>query len=161
MARTCSICEHSDRPRMDRELTTGARIRGVARKYRVSEDALARHRSHIAAAVVRAGARKGERLEDSLLDQIRSLTARAWALLDKLEADGDLRGAVIGLRETRETLTALNGLVERAGGEQGSVCPECRNRHAREFAEDIQESLRVKAREYRAALPPRVDAARQ
>lgn len=110
---------------IDREIASGSAIRGIARKFRVSEDALARHRAHVATAVVRSAKRHGERLEDDLLAQIRRLADRAWALLDKMEGEGDLRGAVIGLRETRETLATLNELLGRAGGEPGtSVSPE-------------------------------------
>ena len=145
MPRACSVCAHSNRKQIDSELAGGGGIRGIARKYRVSEDAISRHRSHLAEAVVRAAERKGERIEDSLLDQIQRLTLRAWSLLDKLEGEGDLRGAVIGLRETRETLTALNELLERAapGGSEYAICEVCR----REFLAAIDQGIRNAAKE--------------
>ena len=54
MPRTCTICAHAQRPAIDGELVAGLSAPQVAAKYRVSSDALTRHRAHIAPAVVEA-----------------------------------------------------------------------------------------------------------
>ncbi len=55
MPRLCTICAHAQRPAIDGELVAGLSAPKVAAKYRVSSDALTRHRGHIAPAVVEAG----------------------------------------------------------------------------------------------------------
>ena len=55
MPRTCTICAHTQRPAIDGELVAGLSAPQVAAKYRVSSDALTRHRAHIAPAVIEAG----------------------------------------------------------------------------------------------------------
>jgi hypothetical protein len=52
----CSICIHNKRCQIDEEVTRTADIRGTARKFRVSEDALGRHvnKGHVAEKVKKA-----------------------------------------------------------------------------------------------------------
>jgi hypothetical protein len=64
--------------------------------------ALFRHKTHAAQAFVKAAGRREEDLGDSLLDDIRQVQPKAWELLAKMEAEGDLRGSIVALREVRE-----------------------------------------------------------
>src|SRR5688500_18113467 len=48
---------------------------------------------------------------DSLLGQVRSLQARALAILDRAEADGQLMPALAAIRETRGCLELLGKLM--------------------------------------------------
>ena len=53
---------------------------------------------------------------DSLLDQVRSLQAKALGILDKAEKAGDLRTALAGVREARgclELLAEMEGKISR------------------------------------------------
>ena len=51
MARQCSICAHKKRQSIEAALAAGEALRGIARLFRVSEDALQRHKSHIKEAI--------------------------------------------------------------------------------------------------------------
>ncbi len=46
MARTCTVCTHPDRSAIDLALVNGVSAHAVAAKYRVSEDAITRHRGN-------------------------------------------------------------------------------------------------------------------
>ena len=55
MPRPCSICTHPRRSAIDQALTLDrASLRDIARQWRVSKDAIARHRDHIPQALVKA-----------------------------------------------------------------------------------------------------------
>ncbi len=58
--RPCSICVHKNRCQIDEEYLKTTDIRGVARKFRVSEDALGRHisKGHISKAIQAAANEK-------------------------------------------------------------------------------------------------------
>jgi hypothetical protein len=45
MSRTCTICTHPQRAEIDQALATGPQIRAISALFRVSEDALARHKA--------------------------------------------------------------------------------------------------------------------
>ena len=51
---------------------------------------------------------------------------RAWALTDKAEHAGDHRGAIVALREVRESLEALNTLLVRVGSGPNGAALEVR-----------------------------------
>lgn len=46
---------------------------------------------------------------------------KAWALTDKAEREGDTRGAVVALREVRESLEALKYAACAAGSGPGGA----------------------------------------
>ena len=54
---------------------------------------------------------------------MRRVQQKAWELLDKTEAEGDHRGAIVALREVRECLGALDELLAKAGIGADSQAP--------------------------------------
>src|SRR5690242_5128885 len=114
MPRTCTICRSPDRPKIDTAIATNsATIRDIARQYRVTKDALIRHRdSHLREALVRAAERKRDREDDSLLGRVDHLwnecvesmrlakTAGRLEVVPALVAQGhkncELRGQITG-----------------------------------------------------------------
>jgi hypothetical protein len=56
---------------------------------------------------VRAAAREGERLDESLLGQMRSLQARTLSLLDDAEASQDGRLRAVAISQVRENVLLL------------------------------------------------------
>jgi len=57
VGRTCSICSHQKRKEIDKAIAEpGSSIRGISRKYKLSEDALKRHldNGHIADKIIKA-----------------------------------------------------------------------------------------------------------
>ena len=117
MPQTCSICRHERRKMIDGELIEGVPLRDIARRYGVSKDALARHKSeHLPERLSRAKAAETVASADNLLDQLDQLRKRAMSLLDQAEAAGDFSTALRGVREARaclETLAEVSGELNR------------------------------------------------
>lgn len=100
MARTCTVCVHPDRAAIDLALVNGVPGNAVAAKYRVSEDAVARHRgNHLPAALAHARAAEDVARADDLLGQLQQLQADARRIGGKAEQAGDLKTALMGIRE--------------------------------------------------------------
>ncbi len=74
MSPRCSVCGHPDIDDLNAQLVEGGRsLRGVARKYLLSEDALSRHRkNHLPAAVSRGAEEKAVEKGRDLLDRFRN-----------------------------------------------------------------------------------------
>lgn len=116
MPRVCTICSHGERKRIDGALVEGMALRGIARTFRVSEDALARHRDHIPGEMVKAKDAADVAAADNLLAQLQALRNKAMALLLKAEAAGDYRTVLTGVREARaclEVLLEVEGELDR------------------------------------------------
>ena len=101
----CSVCRHDRRAEIDSLLAAGAvSYRDMARQFRVSKDAVARHRPHIAAALT-AAVEAGEQSEaESLLAKIGELEREARRLGRLAEGSGDYRAALTGVREALRVL---------------------------------------------------------
>jgi len=83
-------------------------MRRIARDFGLSEAAVRRHRAHIGGRL----AHQEEVTTARLLADLRDLQAKAQSLLERAETEGDLRGALAGVRETREVIVAAQKLVE-------------------------------------------------
>src|SRR5215217_6459730 len=91
MPRRCSICYHEHLEEINRALVEGIAFPTLVAKYRVSKDALSRHKAnHLPATLVKAQQAQEVAQADDLLDEVRSLQARALAILDRAEGVGDL-----------------------------------------------------------------------
>src|SRR5262249_54445053 len=102
MPRACTICTHNNREQINAALVSSTPIRGIARRFAVSEDALVRHRmAHLPIALVGAQAAAEVAQADSLLGQVRHLQAKALAILSRAEEAGDLRVALLGIAQAR------------------------------------------------------------
>ena len=128
MPRPCSICTNPDRAALDTALVSGEPLRGIARRFAVSEDALFRHRSdHIPAHVATAKAAAEVAQADDLLSQVRDLHRLAMHILARASAAGDLRTALAGVREARaciETLLEVEGEIDRRPQVNILIAPE-------------------------------------
>ena len=121
MPRTCLACSSSVREAIDKALVAGEPLRNIAKRVSISPAALVRHKSHVAGALVKAQERREEKLGDTIFDEMKRVLAKAWELLGKMEAEGDHRGSIVALREVRECLGSLNGLVTKAEGGSGGI----------------------------------------
>jgi hypothetical protein len=76
-----------------------------------------RHKAeHLPASLAKAEAAKETALADDLLGQVKALRNRAISILTKAEAAGDLRTALLGIREARscvELLLEVEGELNR------------------------------------------------
>ncbi len=116
MPRMCTVCTHSDRAAIDTALVGGEALRGIARIFAVSDDALYRHkRDHVPASMARAQDAADVAQADDLLREVRALRGKAISLLLQAEAAGDIRTALAGIREARgclELLAKLSGELD-------------------------------------------------
>jgi hypothetical protein len=128
MPRVCTICTHPDRAALDTALVSGEALRGIARRFAVSEDALFRHRSdHIPAALTKAKDAEQAADADDLLRDVRVLRHKTLTLMLKAEQAGDYRTALAGIREARgcvELLAKLLGELDERPQVNILVAPE-------------------------------------
>ena len=112
MPRSCTVCEHPEREAIDRALVGETSNLSVSSLFGVSESAVRRHKvNHLPAKLVMAQAAEEVAEADSLLDQVRGLQDRAYAILGKAEAAGELRTALGAIREARGNLELLAKLL--------------------------------------------------
>jgi hypothetical protein len=113
MPRTCRACSHSLRAEIDRALAAGEPLRNIAKRVSISPAGLLRHKSHVAVTVAKAQERRQEKLGDSIFAEMRRVFDKGRELLEKFEADGDTRGAIMALREVRATLEAMDTMQSK------------------------------------------------
>ena len=118
MPRPCTICQHPERTAIDTALVRGEPARALASRYgTVSRMAFWRHREdHLPAALAQAREAAEVARADDLLTQVKALRSKAMALLLAAEAAGDLRTALLGVREARacvELLLEVEGELDR------------------------------------------------
>jgi hypothetical protein len=111
--RKCRLCIHEERREVDHALLRGDSYRTVAQRFAVSRDAVVRHRRHLPATLAHAREAKEVVHGDSLVQQLRELTAEAQRLKGKAEEAGDYRTALAAVRE----LCRIVELVARLSGE--------------------------------------------
>jgi hypothetical protein len=112
MPRRCTVCDHPERHSIDEILVTGAPYRSVAKRFRLSESAIYRHKTeHLPAHLLKA--REGEEAAraDDLLEQVRNLQAHALDILERAEQIGDLRTALAAISQARGNLELLGKLA--------------------------------------------------
>jgi len=114
--RKCSICNHPQGDEIDAAVIAGESYRSISQRFLdVSPCALGRHvKNHLVATL--AAARDAERIArgDDLLDQVGDLQRQAQAVKDKAEEAGDLKTALMGIRELVrivELLAKLRGTL--------------------------------------------------
>jgi len=111
MPRTCTVCKHSERDGIDRALLDGESFRDIARQYRVSKDAVARHKPHLSAALSKAYEAREETRVDGFRDRLETIWRVTKGALDK--AQGAVRTNADGTVEDR-SLTTLPALLSQA-----------------------------------------------
>lgn len=119
MSRVCTICSSPRRDRIDSELAGGESPAGIARRHRLSEDALRRHKTnHLSpalakVAVERYGNETARTAFESVVDRVESLVVRLEVLLSIAEEKKALTGGSNVARELRQCLE----LIARLRGE--------------------------------------------
>lgn len=118
MARTCTICHHHRRDSMDKALLRGEKLKATARRYRVSEDALGRHKKHLQLVIANAAAaveQNGLAYGSALLVEIGRIRADAERLQSEAERRRDVRAALKAIHERLaivELEAKLSGQIE-------------------------------------------------
>jgi hypothetical protein len=128
MPRTCTVCTHAEHRAIDEALVSGAALPAIAAQYRVSQDALGRHKArHLPAAMVQAQGAAEVAHGDNLLAQVRDLQTKALGILSKAEGFGDMRTALLAIAQARaclELLAKLLGELQQEGSVSIVLAPE-------------------------------------
>ena len=122
MSRACKLCHDPKRGLADRLIIGGGKHgtnRAVACRFKVSRQAVQRHRAHVGQALLAAHARKGEKAEDELLERAKQLWRAGWevyqaarAFLPKKKGD---QVTPEGLRAIGLAITGLREIIETQG----------------------------------------------
>jgi hypothetical protein len=76
MPRRCTVCDHPERHSIDEALVTGEPYRSVAKRFRLSDSAVYRHKTeHLPAHLLKAKEVEEVAQADDLLEQVRNLQA--------------------------------------------------------------------------------------
>jgi hypothetical protein len=111
--RSCTVCTHPDRAKIDEALVAGVSSAEIAGRYRtIGERAIRRHRTnHLPETLAKAHEAEEVAQADNLLAQVRDLQERALDILDEAEEGGELRTALGAIREARGNLELLAKLL--------------------------------------------------
>ncbi len=105
MGRTCTVCNHKDLEEINKLLLSGEPYRTIADQYDLSKTALIRHKeSHISELLSKSTDLKAEVESiqgNQTLSEVRALKARALEILAEAQGAGDLKTALMGIREAR------------------------------------------------------------
>lgn len=105
MPPTCTICRHENRRDIEKALISGVPLRDLAGRYGLSKSSLQRHKAeHLPVRLLRAKEAAEVSQASDLLGEIRRLQDKALDILAQAEAAGDLRTALMGVREARSCL---------------------------------------------------------
>ena len=117
MPRTCTVCSHPEREAINKALVDGTPYRTIAQRFAASPDAVLRHKTeHLPAIIVKSKEAQEAALADDLFAQLNKLLNKAISILLKAEGAGDLRTALLGIRESRaciELLAEMEGELNR------------------------------------------------
>jgi hypothetical protein len=112
MPRRCTVCDHPESHSIDEALVSGVAYRSVAKRFKLSESAVYRHKTeHLAAHLLKAREAEEAARADDLLDQVRNLQAHALDILERAEKAGDLRIALAAISQARGNLELLGKLA--------------------------------------------------
>ena len=115
MSRTCSVCGHAEREAIDAAIVAGESYRDITARFGVSGGAIGRHRAHVAGVLAEAQAAQDVARGDDLLAKVAVLEADAKRLQDTAEKGGDIRTALVAVRELVrivEVLARLQGELQ-------------------------------------------------
>jgi hypothetical protein len=129
MPRRCTVCAHPKVEAIDMALIAGEPYRSVANRYEsLSQAAVQRHEeNHLPATLSKAMEAREVPRADDLLASVRGLQRRALSTLGKAEEAGELRTALLAIREARgnlELLAKISGELQQEGTVNLHLSPE-------------------------------------
>jgi len=113
MPRRCTVCAHPKVEAIDMALIAGEPYRSVANRYEsLSQASVQRHsENHLPATLAQAKEAEMVAHADDLLEQVRDLQVRTFAILEAAEASEQHRTALSAIREARGNLELLAKLL--------------------------------------------------
>jgi len=114
MSQTCTVCRHQKRQDIEIEIVRSVPYRDIARQYRLSKDAIARHAQvHLPAMLAKSEDAREVACADTIMGQAEGLRESALAILRKAEESEDFDTALKAIREARSCVE----LLARVAGE--------------------------------------------
>ncbi len=112
MPRSCTVCEHPKREKIDRALVGETSNLSVSSLFGVSESAVRRHKAnHLPATLAKAHEAGEAARGDDLLADVRDLQDRTLTILQAAEDAKEHRIALSAIREARSNLELLARLL--------------------------------------------------
>lgn len=111
MPRSCTVCTHKERNRIDKLILDSESYRNIAKRFSLSSTSVYRHKSHLNETVIKSKELKEIAHADNLLEQVRELQSRALNILSKTEEAEDWKAATGAIREARGCLELLAKLA--------------------------------------------------
>jgi hypothetical protein len=111
----CRACRHEKRTEIDCAVAGGEILTLVAQRFGISRSGLKRHRKHIPASLVVAPQAKDVARASTVLEHVQGLLDEAKRFKILAEEKGDIRTAMLALREVVrivELLAKLTGELE-------------------------------------------------
>jgi hypothetical protein len=143
--RTCSICTHAEREKIDRALIDGESERGIAGRFGLSKSAVDRHKGHLRGLVVAHSQDVARTLQDDISTaQLRAegLYRTAENILACAVKAGDAKTAMSAVRTATQVLSEARNLMELRGGYEAAQTQQRGGR-------DIDNQLETLIRGYR------------
>jgi hypothetical protein len=112
LARTCTVCTHTDHEAIDKAIVSGESKRRISDRYGVSQTSLQRHKdNHVSPALVKMHEKREERRAGKLLDRVEELYDDAREVLETAKANGSGSLSLGAIRELRSTLDLIGRLT--------------------------------------------------
>jgi hypothetical protein len=108
--KVCSICNHNDRPAIDKGLVDGQSLRVISGQFAVSRSAVDRHRKHLAPALTLAKQATVVTEATTLLSRVEDVISRCELIAEAATKSRDWMPAVAASRELRSCLELLGRL---------------------------------------------------
>lgn len=118
--RKCSVCSHPERAEIDRAIVVGELPRAISKRFsesvRIDEQAVRRHaNSHLPrgamASAVEAQTEGEKARATDLVLTARQLLSKSVSILQRAEQSGDLRAALMGIREASRCTELMGKLM--------------------------------------------------
>ena len=124
MPRTCSVCRSPKRAQIEELSLAGVPLRNISERTGASVASILRHRdAHLSRALVRAAGAEDDTVAVTHLDQLRELRDEMRRLGRQAEKDGDVRAALVALKQAGDLVESTARLVE-AGTAQSARLPD-------------------------------------
>lgn len=147
MPRTCTVCSHKSRQKIDIAIARGDSNRVIASQFGVARASVQRHKRHAAAIIRRATEKRELTIGESVLRDLEKFKLRALKLLDVAEREKNHPACIGYFRELRAMLGAFYEVTTkeaesgRTVGPHPSPCPYC----SREEYERIVKEVKIGA----------------
>jgi hypothetical protein len=105
--RTCTVCSHKSRRKIDNAIVFGRSNRAIAGQFQLTRTSVQRHKKHVAEALERASEKRELSIGQSILDRLENLYQRGLGLLNSTERAKNHSASIGYLRELRGILSGL------------------------------------------------------